>query len=182
MPELLPNLPTFCQLACRISAIAGQFACQYGSHEVTGGTSRAMACCFTCDSTRHCMPMRCMHDDPPRVRPRIMQQAIRHKASSHIPVNPLLYQARASRVWYARFVAMAYPFACLLSHTSTILRPTDPPKRSSPRCRDSRGVCVSVSCGHASCSRPSDTRLPHTNLHNPSSPPGSSIQTLACKM
>ena len=136
MPELLPNLPTFCQLACRISAIAGQFACQYGSHEVTGGTSRAMACCFTCDSTRHCMPMRCMHDDPPRVRPRIMQQAIRHKASSHIPVNPLLYQARASRVWYARFVAMACPFACLLSHTSTILRPTDPPKRSSPRCRE----------------------------------------------
>ena len=50
MPELLPNLPTVCQLACRISAIAGQFACQYGSHEVTGGTSRAMACCFTCDS------------------------------------------------------------------------------------------------------------------------------------
>ena len=119
MPELLPNLPTFCQLACRISAIAGQFACQYGSHEVTGGTSRAMACCFTCDSTRHCMPMRCMHDDPPRVRPRIMQQAIRHKASSHIPVNPLLYQARASRVWYARFVAMACPFACLLfSHVN----------------------------------------------------------------
>ena len=40
MPELLPNLPTVCQLACIISAIAGQFACQYGSHEVTGGTSR----------------------------------------------------------------------------------------------------------------------------------------------
>ena len=53
------------------------------------------------------------------MRPRIMQQAIRHKASSHIPVNPLLYQARASRVWYARFVAMACPFACLLfSHVN----------------------------------------------------------------
>ena len=50
MPELLPNLPTVCQLACRISPIPGQFACLYGSHEVTGGTSRAMACCFTCDS------------------------------------------------------------------------------------------------------------------------------------
>ena len=46
----------------------------------------------------------------------------------------------------------------------------------------SRGVCVSVSCGHASCSRPSDTRLPHTNLHHPSSLPASSIQSLACKM
>jgi hypothetical protein len=50
MPELLPNLPTVCQLACRISPIPGQFACLYGSHEVTGGTSRAMACCLTCDS------------------------------------------------------------------------------------------------------------------------------------
>ena len=46
----------------------------------------------------------------------------------------------------------------------------------------SRGVCVSVSCGHASCSRPSDTRLPHAHLHHPSSLPASSIQSLACKM
>ena len=31
-----------------------------------GRDIKAMACCFACDSTRHCMPMRCMHDDPPR--------------------------------------------------------------------------------------------------------------------
>ena len=68
--------------------------------------------------------------------------------------------------------------ACF-SHTSTILRPTAPPKLVT---EVSRGVCVSVSCGHASCSRPSDTRLPHTHLHHPSSLPGSSIQGLVCKM
>ena len=126
----------------------------------------AMACCFACDSTRHCMPMRCMHDDPPRVRPRIMQQAIRHKASSHIPVNPLLYQARASRVWYARFVAMACPFACLLfklvtaSHTHC--------STQALLAQGSRGFCVRTSCGHASCSRPSDTSK--ASSHKPPSP------------
>jgi len=51
-----------------------------------------------------------------------------------------------------------------------------------PLTQGSRGVCVSTSCGHASCSRPSDTRLPHAYLHHPSSLPGSSIQSLACKM
>ena len=216
----------------------------------------------------HCMPMRCTHDYSSRawlayvcvtarciVWPRIMQQAVRHKASSRIPPSSLFPswlehpvsckmrcygmsfcvpaahtrktplrptappqhslprsreasasarraathhtpdrqtqgflthtsiillspQARASRVCHAKCGAMACRFVCLLfihvndsqTHCSALLT------------QESRGFCVSTSCGYASCSRPSDARLPQTNLHHPSSIPSSSIQGLACKM
>ena len=77
--------------------------------------------------------------------------------------------------------------ACF-SRTSPPLRPTAPPQRSWGRepsasaRQGSRAFCIRTSCAHASCSRSSDTRLPHAHLHHPSSPPGSSIQSLACKM
>ena len=182
MPELLPNLPTFCQLACRISAIAGQFACQYGSHEVTGGTSRAMACCFTCDSTRHCMPMRCMHDDPPRPWHAVLHVVPRCSFLTHtsiILLPPRLEHPESGMqsvsLWHVDLRACC-------SHTSPPLRPTAPPQRSSPRCRKPSSSARSASCGHASCSRPSDTRHRHAHLHHPSSLPGSDIQGLTCKM
>ena len=73
-------------------------------------------------------------------------------------------QARASRVCHAKCGAMACRFVCLLfihvndsqTHCSALLT------------QESRGFCVSTSCGYASCSRPSDARLPQTNLHHPS--------------
>jgi len=67
------------------------------------------------------------------------------------------------------------------SHTSPPLRPTAPPQRSSPRCRKPSSSARSASCGHASCSRPSDTRHRHAHLHHPFSLPDCSIQGPACK-
>jgi hypothetical protein len=80
---------------------------------------------YTCDTTMHCMPMRYTHDYFPRawlayvyvtarciVWPRIMQQAVRHKASTHTSIIPLPYSARASRVCHAKCVAMACRFVC----------------------------------------------------------------------
>jgi hypothetical protein len=75
---------------------------------------------------------------------------------------------------------MACRFACLLVKLVTASKT----HCSTPALLDqgSRAFCISASCGHASCSRSSDTRLPHAHLHHPSSPTGSSIQNLACKM
>ena len=134
MPELLPNLPTFCQLACRISAIAGQFACQYGSHEVTGGTSRAMACCFTCDSTRHCMPMRCMHDDPPRPWHAVLHVVPRCSFLTHTSIILLPPRLEHPESGMENVVLWHVLLRACFSHTSPPLRPLLHP--SAPR----RGV------------------------------------------
>ena len=109
-------------------------------------------------------------------------QAVRHIKGflAQTSITPLPCHARASRVCHAKCSAMACRFACLLvklvtaskTHCSTQALLT----------QGSNGFCVSASCVRASCSRSSDTRLPHAYLHHPSSPPGSSIQSLACKM
>ena len=108
-------------------------------------------------------------------------QAVRHIKGflAQTSITPLPCHARASRVCHAKCSAMACRFACLLvklvtaskTHCSTQALLT----------QGSNGFCISASCGHPSCSRSSDTRLPHAHLHHPSSPPGSSIQSLACK-
>jgi len=181
MPELWPNLPTVCQLACRISPIPGQFACQYGSHEVTGGTSRAMACCFTCDSTRHCMPMRCMHDDPPRPWHAVLHVVPRCSFLTHTSIILLPPRLEHPESGMQNVVLWHVDLRDCFSHTSPPLRPTAPPQRSSPRCRKPSSSARSASCGHASCSRPSDTRHRHAHLQHPSSLPDCSIQGLTCK-
>ena len=113
------------------------------------------------------------------MRPRIMQQAVRHKASSHKPPSPLFPTSlEHPESGMQNVVLLLVDLRACCVHTSPPLRPTAPPKRSSPRGRKASAA----SCGHPSCSRSSATRLPHAYLHHPSSPPGSSIQSLACKM
>ena len=98
---------------------------------------------------------------------------------THTSITPLPHQARASRVWHAKYSAMTCRFACLLvSHITTAKTHSS---TQALFAQGSKGFCVSASCGDPSCSRPSDTRLPHTHLHHPSSLPPSSIPTLACK-
>ena len=79
------------------------------------------------------------------MRPRIMQQAVRHKASSHKPPSPLFPTRLQQPGSGMQNVVLWHVLlrACLF-HTSPILRPTDPPKRSSPR-----GPEASASARHA---------------------------------
>jgi hypothetical protein len=135
------------------------------------------------------------HTAPPKrssPRGRMASASARHVAThhaagrqiqgflTHTSITPLPHQARASRVWHAKYSAMTCRFACLLvSHITTAKTHCS---TQALFAQGSKGFCVSASCGDPSCSRPSDTRLPHTHLHHPSSPPGSSIQSLACKM
>ena len=111
---------------------------------------------------------------------RIMQQAVRHKASSRTPPSPLFPTRLEHPESGMQNVVLWHVVlrACCV-HTSPPQRPTAPPKRSSPRGRE-----ASASARHAgdpSCSRPSDTRLPHAHLHHPSSLPASSIQVWHAK-
>ena len=161
-----------------------------GMQKVVPWHVKLRACLF---HTRHRLSDPLLHPTAPRpgverllrphvMRPCIMQQAVRHIKGflAQTSITPLPYHARASRVWHAKCFAMACPFACLLfklvtashTHCSTQALLT----------QGSNGFCISASCGHPSCSRSSDTRLPHAHLHHPSSPPGSSIQSLACKI
>jgi len=69
MPEfcqICKRLPTVCRLACIIRCYSRSICIPVWFSRGHGRDIKAMACCFACDSTRHCMPMRCMHDDPPR--------------------------------------------------------------------------------------------------------------------
>jgi hypothetical protein len=99
----------------------------------------------------------------------IMQQGVRHKVSSHKPPSPLFPTMLEHPESDMQNVVQWHVLlrACL-SNSSPSLRHTAPPKRSSPRGREASAA----SCGHASCSRSSDARLPHTYLHHPSFPPG----------
>ena len=146
-----------------------------------GRDIKAMACCFACDSTRHCMPMRCMHDDPPRPWHAVLRVVPRCSFLTHtsiILLPPRLEHPESGMqsvsLWHVDLRACC-------SHTSPPLRPTAPPQRSSPRCRKPSSSARSASCGHASCSRPSDTRHRHAHLHHPFSLPDCSIQGPACK-
>ena len=151
-----------------------------------------MSYCVPACFTRHCLSDPLLHPSAPRpgverllrphvMRPCIMQQAVRHIKGflAQTSITPLPCHARASRVCHAKCSAMACRFACLLvklvtaskTHCSTQALLT----------QGSNGFCISASCVRASYSRSSDTRLPHAHLHHPSSPPGSSIQSLACK-
>ena len=134
------------------------------------------------------------HTAPPKLsspRGRMASASARHVAThhaagrqiqgflTHTSITPLPHQARASRVWHAKYSSMTCRFACLLvSHITTAKTHCS---TQALFAQGSKGFCVCASCGDPSCSRPSDTRLPHTHLHHPSSLPPSSIPTLACK-
>jgi hypothetical protein len=107
----------------------------------------------------------------------IMQQAVRHKSSSRKPPSPLFPTMLEHPESDMQNVVLWHVLLRAI-FSNPPLRPTAPPKRSSARGR----MASAASCGHPSCSRSSATRLPHAYLHHPSSPPGSSIQSLACKM
>ena len=107
----------------------------------------------------------------------IMQQAVRHKSSSRKPPSPLFPTMLEHPESDMQNVVLWHVLLRAI-FSNPPLRPTAPPKRSSARGRKASAA----SCGHPSCSRSSATRLPHAYLHHPSSPPGSSIQSLACKM
>ena len=110
--------------------------------------------------------------------PRIMQQVVRHKASSRTPPSPL-FPTRLEHpesgmqnvvLWHVHLCACVSHVTASQTHSSA---------------RGSRGFCVRASCGDPSCSRPgrqTHQRLPRTNLHHPSSLPCFSILSLACKM
>ena len=167
------------------------FPYQTAASRVRHAKSGAMACRFVCLLASHTSPP-LRHTQALLVQGSKTSSSARHAATHHAagrqtqvflaqtPITPLPYHARASRVWHPKCSAMAGPFACLLfklvtashTHCSTQALLT----------QGSNGFCISASCGHPSCSRSSDTRLPHAHLHHPSSPPGSSIQSLACKI
>ena len=107
----------------------------------------------------------------------IMQQAVRHKSSSRKPPSPLFPTMLEHPESDMQNVVLWHVLLRAI-FSNPPLRPTAPPKRSSARGR----MASAASCGHPSCSRSSATRLPHAYLHHPSSPPGSSIQSLACKI
>jgi hypothetical protein len=98
---------------------------------------------------------------------------------THTSIIPLPFLARASSVMQNALLWHVVLCACC-AHTQNASQT----HCSTPALltQESRGFCVSASCGHASYTRPSDARLPHAYLHHPSFPPGSSIQSLSCKM
>ena len=122
----------------------------------------------------------------------------RHKASSNKPPSPL-FPTRLEHpgsgmqnvvLWHVDLCACAHTQTASPTHCSTQALLAEGSKAfcvsascglaSCSRPSDTR--LPQTSCGHASCSRPSDARLPHAYLYHPSSLPGSSIQSLSCKM
>ena len=110
-----------------------------------------------------------------------MQQVVRYKASSRTPPSPLFPTRlehpesgmQDSLLWHVLLRAC-------FSHTSTILRPTDPPKRSSPRGRKASASARHAATHHAD-GRQTQGFLTHTSITPlPYHPPASKLWHAKC--
>ena len=150
-----------------------------------------MPICVPAVLTRHRLSHPLIYPSAPHpgverlLRQRVMrrpQQAVRRNASSHKPPPPLFStRLEHPNSGMQNVVLWHVVLRACLFHTSLPLRPTAPPKRSSPRGREASASASHAAMHHAA-GRQTHQRLPRTNLHHPSSLPCSSIQSLACKV
>ena len=115
------------------------------------------------------------------MRPRIMQQAVRHKASSHKPPSPLFPTSlEHPESGMQNVVLLLVDLRACCVHTSPPLRPTAPPKRSSPRGRKASASARHAATHHAD-GRQAQGFLTHTSITPlPYHPPASQLWHAKC--